>query len=55
MTNVYAFALGLLFLGQQEKSEPTIEACELIEDENLREFSKILIKGCSYVESGNVL
>lgn len=48
-------SLGLLFLGKQDKCEGILEACNLIQDPALMLFTQALLKGCAYVESGNVL
>lgn len=56
-TRMFALGLGLLFLGQQEKSEVTLEICQsLIENnEKFAAFIEIMVDTCAYAGSGNVL
>lgn len=46
--------MGLLFLGQQERAEATIECMGIIEHD-FAKYCEITIEGCAYAGSGNVL
>ncbi|KRW98942.1 Armadillo-type fold [Pseudocohnilembus persalinus] len=55
LTRFFAVALGLLFLGQQEKCEDTLQILESIESDHLKRYCSVCIEGCAFVGSGNVL
>lgn len=50
----FGVALGLLFLGKQEKCEAILEATKTI-SHPIGKYIEICIEGCAYVGSGNVL
>lgn len=49
-----ALGLGLLFLGKQELADASLEALSII-DHPITEFAKIVLEGCAYACTGNVL
>ena len=50
----FGVALGLLFLGKQEKCEAILEATRTI-THPIGKYIEVCIEGCAYVGSGNVL
>ncbi|KAH8830118.1 armadillo-type protein [Flagelloscypha sp. PMI_526] len=50
----FALGLGLLYLGQQEASDATIEFLKAI-DHPLSKTVQILVEGCAFAGTGNVL
>ena len=50
----YAVGLALLFLGQQEKCETTVETLAAI-DHPLARYAEVCVQAAAYVGSGNVL
>ncbi|GBG33622.1 26S proteasome non-ATPase regulatory subunit 2 [Hondaea fermentalgiana] len=46
--------LGVLFLGAQEKAEPTVEAVKTVEHK-ISKFAAVVIETCAYTGTGNVL
>jgi len=50
----FGVALGLLFLGKQEKCEAILEATRTI-SHPIGKYIEVCIEGCAYVGSGNVL
>ncbi|EAR97380.1 26S proteasome regulatory subunit (macronuclear) [Tetrahymena thermophila SB210] len=54
LARYFAVAMGLLFLGQQERAEATIECMGIIEHD-FAKYCEITIEGCAYAGSGNVL
>jgi 26S proteasome regulatory subunit N1 len=53
LARYFALALGLVFLGQQEKIDATLEAIQLIPDP-LGKFVKATLIFCAYANTGNV-
>ena len=54
-TRLFALGLGLLFLGQQARSETSMEVCKTIPNQKYAEFVELVLETCSYAGSGNVL
>jgi 26S proteasome regulatory subunit N1 len=54
-TRMFALGLGLLFLGQQAKSEASMEVCQLINNKKFVAFLELVVETCAYAGSGNVL
>ena len=54
-TRIFALGLGLLFLGQQAKSEASMEVCKLIQNQKFADFVELVLETCAYAGSGNVL
>ncbi|EGR33984.1 hypothetical protein IMG5_028540, partial [Ichthyophthirius multifiliis] len=54
LTKYFAVAMGLLYLGQQSRSDTAIECLGIIEHD-ISKFCQIVIEGCAYAGSGNVL
>jgi len=54
MSKMYGVALGLCYLGRQSKCEPAMETLKTIEHPIAR-FCEIILEGCAYIGSGNVL
>ena len=54
-TRIFALGLGLLFLGQQDLADATIEATGIIENTQFKEFLSLVVETCAYAGSGNVL
>jgi 26S proteasome regulatory subunit N1 len=54
-TRIFALGLGLLFLGQQDLSDATHEACGILQSEKYAEFVQLVVETCAYAGSGNVL
>lgn len=54
-TRMFALGLGLLFLGQQAKSEASMEVCQLINNKKFVSFLELVVETCAYAGSGNVL
>lgn len=52
---IFALALGLLYIGQQDLAEATIAATSIIENQQFREFLALVVETCAYAGSGNVL
>ena len=52
---IFALALGLLYLGQQDLAEATISATSIIENQQFRDFLALVVETCAYAGSGNVL
>ena len=52
---IFALALGLLYLGQQDLADATIAATFIIENQQFREFTALVVETCAYAGSGNVL
>ena len=50
-----ALGLGLLFLGQQNKSEAMIMVAEVLPDKKYADFLVLVLETCAYACSGNVL
>lgn len=50
----FGIGLALLYMGQQNKCEATLEAINLIEHP-IKKFIQIMITSMAYVGSGNVL
>ena len=50
----FGIGLALLYMGQQNKSEPTLEAINMIEHP-IKKFIQIMIVSLAFVGSGNVL
>lgn len=50
----YALGLGLLFFGKQDQVEASLIGVSVI-DHPIKRFMEILMKGCAYACSGNVL
>ena len=54
VSRFFGVALGLLFLGKQEKCEAILEAMRTI-THPIGKYIEVCIEGCAYVGSGNVL
>jgi len=54
VTRFFGVALGLLFLGKQEKCEAILEATRTI-THPIGKYIEVCIEGCAYVGTGNVL
>jgi len=54
IAKMLCLGLALLFLGQQENAEATIEAVKTVEHQ-LSKFAVVLIEICAYTGTGNVL
>jgi 26S proteasome regulatory subunit N1 len=52
---MFALGLGLLYLGQQDKADATIEATSIIQNKQFSEFLALVVETCAYAGSGNVL
>ena len=52
---IFALALGLLYIGQQDLAEATIAATSIIDNQQFREFLALVVETCAYAGSGNVL
>jgi len=50
----FGIGLALLFMGQQNKCEATLEAINLIEHP-IKKFIQIMVSSVAYLGSGNVL
>eukprot|EP00357_Protocruzia_adherens_P000401 CAMPEP_0114986264 /NCGR_PEP_ID=MMETSP0216-20121206/8329_1 /TAXON_ID=223996 /ORGANISM="Protocruzia adherens, Strain Boccale" /LENGTH=896 /DNA_ID=CAMNT_0002348679 /DNA_START=38 /DNA_END=2728 /DNA_ORIENTATION=+ len=50
----FSLGLGLLYLGQQEASEATVEALGIIEGP-IGQYTKYVVNSCAYSGTGNVL
>lgn len=50
----FGIGLALLFMGQQNKCEATLEAINLIEHP-IKKFIQIMVTSVAYIGSGNVL
>ena len=55
LTRFYSVALALLFMGQQEESENTIEMIESMIEHPIGKYTSALVEACAYVGTGNVL
>ena len=54
MARYFGLALGLIYFGQQDKCEAILETVKLVEPK-FGKFVEILIEGCAYAGTGNVL
>lgn len=54
-TKIFGLGLGLLFLGKQDLADASIEATQIIQNQQFREFLALVIETCAYAGSGNVL
>ena len=52
---VFALGLGLLFLGQQDLADASIQATSIIANQQYANFVSLVIETCAYAGSGNVL
>jgi 26S proteasome regulatory subunit N1 len=52
---IFALALGLLYLGQQDLADATIAATTIIENQQFSSFLALVVETCAYAGSGNVL
>ena len=50
----FAIGLALLYMGQQNKCEATLETIGMIEHP-IKKFIEIMVLGTAYIGSGNVL
>jgi 26S proteasome regulatory subunit N1 len=48
-------ALGLLFLGRGENADAVMQTVSTVVEHKISKFANIVIKGCAYTNSGNVL
>lgn len=54
-TRIFALGLGLLFLGQQDLADASLEAASIIPNKQFQDFLKLVVETCAYAGSGNVL
>lgn len=54
-TRIFALGLGLLFLGKQDLADASIEATQIIQNQQFKDFMALVIEACAYTGSGNVL
>jgi 26S proteasome regulatory subunit N1 len=52
---LFSIGLGLLFLGEEDLCEASLEACGVLQDANFAEYTKLLIDTLAYSGTGNVL
>jgi 26S proteasome regulatory subunit N1 len=52
---LFSLGLGLLFLGEEDLCEASLEACGVLGDENFAEYTKLVIDTMAYSGTGNVL
>jgi len=52
---LFSLGLGLLFLGEEDLCEASLEACGVLQDENFAAYTKLLIDTLAYSGTGNVL
>jgi 26S proteasome regulatory subunit N1 len=52
---LFALGLGLLFLGQQDLADATMEATQIVPNKQFAEFLSLVVETCAYSGSGNVL
>ena len=54
-TRMFALGLGLLYLGQQDKADASMEICQCITNDKFAAFIQLVLETCAYAGSGNVL
>lgn len=52
---LFSLGLGLLFLGEEDLCEASLEACSVLGDKNFAEYTKLVIDTLAYSGTGNVL
>lgn len=52
---LFSLGLGLLYLGEEDLCEASIEACAVLGDKNFSEYTKLVIDTMAYSGTGNVL
>ena len=54
MALFFSVALGIQFLGEQDKCETVLETLDSIE-KPLSKLAKVVVESCAYIGSGNIL